>query len=166
MSNWRIDSWAMMIAAAALTAACHHQASSRSPVLSIDRLGVYQFSEHATAGGDTPETLDIEGTVVVLADTVAVEARPGPCIPSTPSVSSTSYAYTCGNNLSLSFDRRDPIRRATYFTRLAHNVKRQVCARYAMVNGRQTSSCAEFRTETSQEYVNRSGVLRLMRAPE
>lgn len=166
MSNLRISSWATMIAAAALTAACHHQASPRSPTLSIDRLGVYQFSEHVTAGGDTPETLDIEGTAVVLTDMVTVDARPGPCTLDAQSTGRPSYAYRCGNNLSLSFDARDPIRGATYSTKLAHNVKRQVCVRYAMVNDRPTSTCAEYRTETSQEFVYRSGPLRLMRAPD
>ena len=41
---------------------------------------------------------------------------------------------------------------------------RQVCARYATdVGGR--STCAEFRTETTQHLVKRSGQLRLLRAP-
>jgi hypothetical protein len=162
MPDLRISPWAMMIAVAAGTAACHHT-PSKSSILSPDRLGVYQFSEHVTAGGDTPETIDIEGQVTVLEDSVIVDARPGPCRLDAPTLSPYPFAFRCGT-VGLSFDRRDPILHASYTASLAHNVSHQVCTRYGTQPG--ARACVEFRSVTSQEFVLRRGPLHLTRVPD
>lgn len=151
----------VVIVVAFVLGACHHATSNPSP--SVDRRGTYQFSEHVSAGGDAPETIDIEGLAEVLDDSVTVDARPGPCRLDAPTLSPQPFTYVCGN-VTLFFDRRDPVSRSSYKATLARNESRQICARYATdVGGR--STCVEFRTETTQHLVTRGGPLRLLRAP-
>lgn len=150
------------ILAACGWAACHH--ASPGPTTSADRQGVYQFSEHVTANGAAGESIDIEGQATVLADSVMVDARPGPCRFDPTVTSPGPFVYDCGN-VRLTFDRRDPVQRSSYTATLAQNESRQVCARYATeVGGR--STCVEWRTETTQRLAKRSGSLRLLRVPD
>jgi hypothetical protein len=142
---------------------CHH-ARTEPPHSAADNVGVYQFNEHVSATGAAAEYIDIVGEVVVLADTVTVDARPGPCRADENVRPPTPFTFRCGTNVVLTFDRRDPTTRAAYAAMLAENVSRQVCARYEMdSNGRRY--CAETRTETSQRMSRRSGYLNLTRVP-
>jgi len=151
------------VAVSVVLVGCHH--ARTEPLHSAaDNIGVYQFNEHVTATGAAAEYIDIVGEVVVLADTVTVDARPGPCRADENVRPPTPFTYRCGTNVVLTFDRRDPTTRATYVAMLAENVSRQVCARYETdSNGRKL--CAETRTETSQRMARRGGSLTLTRMP-
>jgi hypothetical protein len=142
---------------------CHH-ARTEPPPSAADHVGVYQFNEHVSATGAAAEYIDLIGEVTVLADTVIVDARPGPCRADENVRPPTPFTYRCGTNVVLTFDRRDPTGHAVYTAMLAENVSRQVCARYETdSNGRRY--CAEMRTETSQRMARRGGYLKLTRVP-
>jgi hypothetical protein len=141
--------------------ACH-QAHSEPTHSLVDHLGTYQFSERVSASGSAAETIDLEGNVVVTADTVTVDARPGPCDVDVNVTRPNPFTYRCGTNVVLSFDRTDPVGRAAYSAALAQNESHQVCARYEVDSvGRRY--CAETQTITTQRIVRRSGRLRLTR---
>ena len=161
MARRGISSWVWMIGMFAATAC--HQSSGKGSIIAGDRLGPYQFTEHVAAGGSAGETIDIEGQVEVLRDSVLVDARPGPCRLDTPTVSQRPLVYQCGT-VTLSFDRRDPIMRSTYSVTLTQNGTQQVCARYT-VSSTGRSVCAEYRTETIPTSVRRTGTLHLTRVP-
>ncbi|MGH7620412.1 MAG: hypothetical protein ACREPM_24610, partial [Gemmatimonadaceae bacterium] len=154
---------ALWFGAAIILAACHH--ASPEPHNSLaDHVGVYQFTEHLTASGQAAETLDLDGEVVVTDDTVTVDARPGPCRFDTTLSIAYPFTYICGSNVTLRFDRQDPVLQARYTARLAQNQTHQACVRYETDSaGRRY--CAETQTITTQSLVNVSGALRLTRVP-
>ena len=144
--------------------ACHH--ASPAPRASLaDHVGIYQFSEHVTAGGAAAEEIDIAGEVEVSEDTVTVDARPGPCRIDPNQTSAHPITYLCGTNVTLSFDRRDPVSKASYTAKLAQNESRQVCSRYQVDATSGRKYCAETQTLTTQRIVSRSGQLELTRSP-
>ncbi len=144
--------------------ACHN-ARTDPPHSAADSVGIYQFSEQVSATGAGAESIELVGHVVVLADTVTVEARPGPCRPDVNVKSPNPFTYNCGPNVVLTFDRRDPTLRALYTAMVAEDVTRRVCTRYTTdSSGRRI--CAESRSETSQRMVRQSGTLKLTRVPE
>lgn len=141
---------------------CHH-ARAEPPHSAADHIGVYQFNEHVSATGAAAEYIDLVGTVTVLADTVTVDARPGPCRADENVRSPAPFTYRCGNNVVLTFDRREPTTKAGYTASLAENVTTQVCIRYETEVGRRY--CAETGPQTSQRIAQRSGYLKLTRVP-
>ena len=70
--------------------------------------GRYTFEERPTG---TPRVL--EGTFIVLRDTILVDATPGPCRYNPRTTPGGPIMYLCAD-VSLSFDRRDPVMKATY----------------------------------------------------
>lgn len=69
----RIGGFAAVVAIALV--ACHN-ARHGPPPSAADHVGKYQFSEHVAAPGAAGESIDLEGQVIVFADTVTV--TPGP----------------------------------------------------------------------------------------
>lgn len=120
-----------------------------------ESIGAYRFTEHAG------EDMDLDGYFIVEADTVSIEATPGPCRYDRDRASLLSLTYRCGD-VTYVFDRTDPVRKATYSAIVRMQKTRQVCARYAVNNqGRQV--CVEYRNEVYFVDARRSGLLRPQR---
>src|SRR5215467_4276468 len=116
MSKVARASHVVTIVAAVLVAGACHAAKANGDELtpSQRQVGVYRFSDRISTDTATTETIDLEGQFVVLGDTITVEARPGPCRYDTRTTLGGPILYQCGQNLTLSFDRHQPIARATY----------------------------------------------------
>jgi hypothetical protein len=107
---------------AALLGGCH--SSARETIVPLEGLlGVYHFSERIPAApGDPP--IIFEGDFTVIADTVKVDADPGPCRYDKRTSASTGIMYQCGI-VSVVFDRKNPISRSTYSVALKVPTKQQ-----------------------------------------
>jgi hypothetical protein len=68
--------------------------------------------------------------------------------------------YSC-NGVVLDFDRRNPVQSSKWFAGVPVRRQRQVCAQYAVQNGRQV--CVRNRTETYETTESRSGKLQVAR---
>src|SRR5881394_3563742 len=79
-----------------------------SPAPLMLRDGKYSFRERPAG-----TSLQFEGTFIVLADTVMVDATPGPCRYELNSTRGGPITYHCAET-TVSFDRQDPVRRASY----------------------------------------------------
>ena len=120
-----------------------------------ESIGAYRFTEHAG------EDMDLDGVFVVEADSVSIEATPGPCRYEPERASPLAITYICGD-VTYVFDRTDPVRKATYFATVRLQKTRSVCARY-VVNAQGRSVCAEYRNEVYFVDQRRSGALRPQR---
>ena len=142
---------APFLVVAALAGCPQHGASAPGPP---SRIGVYRFTERS------PQLRQpLSGRLFVTHDSVAVEAEPGPCRYDTRSTSSGPIVYQCAD-VTLSFDRRDPIRNSTYRTTTTVMEHRTTCARYTTdSSGRQV--CAQQQTETNERQVPVTGTLHL-----
>jgi hypothetical protein len=87
--------------------------------------GIYRFSDSRA-----PLTQPIEGTMTVLHDTVMVDAQPGPCrYDDKISWGSHAIVYRCAE-MTLTFDRSDPVRSAKFDTIVMVDQKKTVCVQY------------------------------------
>jgi hypothetical protein len=135
----------------ALAACAQHGTSVPGPP---SRIGVYRFTEHP-AQLRTP----IQGRLFITHDSVVVEAEPGPCRYDVHSASSGPIVYQCAD-VTLSFDRLDPVGKSTYRTTTTVMDRRTTCARYATdSSGRQV--CVQQQTETNERQVPVTGTLHL-----
>jgi hypothetical protein len=144
-----------------MTACAGHPGSSGSVAAAAPAIrdGRYTFDEKPVG---TPRTL--EGTFVVLRDTILVDATPGPCRYDTHSTAGGPITYQCAD-VSLSFDRRDPVMKATYAFITTEPKPKVVCTRFTIgPNGAQ--QCAESRTEFVDQTVRHTGTLRAHRMDE
>jgi hypothetical protein len=135
-----------------LLAACGAKPSSTVPAPIFD--GIYRFSER-------PQQLTqpIEGTITILRDTIMVDAQPGPCrYEDRLSWGGTSIVYRCAE-MTLSFDRSNPLRNARFRTTVTVDERRTVCVRYE-VNRQGQRVCAQQETQIVQREVPISGMLR------
>ena len=118
--------------------------------------GRYTFEERPTG---TPRVL--EGTFIVLRDTILVDATPGPCRYNPRTTPGGPIMYQCAD-VSLSFDRRDPVMKATYTFSTTEAKPKVVCTRFTIgPNG--ARECAESSTQFVDQTVSHSGTLRAHR---
>ena len=150
----------VLIAAVLVSGACHAAKANGDELTSAQRqVGVYRFSERISADNPTSETIDLDGQFVVLGDTITVEARPGPCRYDTRTTLGGPILYQCGQNLTLSFDRHQPVARATYRALVTIRETQRICVRYTVdPSGRRI--CVETSTQTVERMVTQSGHLR------
>ena len=161
MSNRR-SCLGWIAAALAMAVGCRAP-SSAGATPAARRLGVYRFSERVVAPGADAEVMDIEGEFVVLADTVTVDARPGPCRYDTRTTGAGPITYLCGE-VTLTFDRQDPVERASYAVDMHARGTETVCIRYTTnAAGRQV--CAQTANQVVDRKVRQSGRLRAIRGP-
>jgi hypothetical protein len=154
---------ATIVAAILVTGACHAARANGDELTPAQKqFGVYRFSERISANNPTSEIIDLEGQFVVLGDTVTVEARPGPCEYDTRTTLGGPILYQCGQNLTLSFDRHQPVARATYKALVAIRETQRICVRYTVdPSGRRI--CVETSTQTVERMVTQAGHLRTQR---
>ncbi|CAN5899338.1 hypothetical protein BH11GEM1_BH11GEM1_23460 [soil metagenome] len=144
-----------VIVAVALVAAC----TSNKPATSARperMLGTWRFFEQVS------QDLVLEGQFTVEQDTIDVDIRPGPCRYERDRSNMLAITYSCGPEVSFSFDRSDPVRRARYSALVHLTEQRTVCRRYAADSaGRRV--CVETGQETVFRDARRSGILRVER---
>ena len=90
---------------------CHSQSPDIIPVLD-PRIGTYTFSERLPSARPAESTI-FEGQFTVLVDTVLLDATPGPCRYDREASNGSAIRYRCGD-VSVAFDRKDPVEKATY----------------------------------------------------
>jgi hypothetical protein len=145
-----------LLLSATIASAC----AGAKPSMGIrpELLGTYRFDEQLS-----PDDR-LRGTFVVGQDSVAIDAEPGPCRYERDRSNLLSITYTCGG-VAYSFDRTDPVRKASYSAILHLKETRQVCVRYTTNNqGRQV--CAQMANETYYRDTRRSGLLRVERVED
>jgi hypothetical protein len=133
-------------------AACTSKGSSTpGPAPLLD--GIYRFSEKPA-----PLTQSIEGTMTVLHDTVMVDAQPGPCrYEDKLSWSGGAIVYRCAE-MTLSFDRSNPLRNSTFHTSVSVDERKTVCVRYD-TNPAGQRVCVQQETQLVPREVQVSGTL-------
>jgi hypothetical protein len=145
-----LRSLSALLLSVAIVSAC--SASKPKQGIRPELFGTYRFEEQLTPDDK------IEGTFVVENDSVSVDAYPGPCRYDRDRASLLTISYRCGD-VQFTFDRTDPVRKATYTAVVHVKDSRQVCVRYTTTStGKQV--CAQTSTETVYRDARRSGVLR------
>jgi len=138
-------------------AACGKKgATAPKPLPMLD--GVYHFSERP------PQLQDaIEGTLTVISDTVIVEAQPGPCSYDREQSWGRNhpYVYRCAE-ITLSFDRYNPVQKASYRTTTTIFERRTVCVRYE-TNSSGQRVCVQQETQSVPRQISVSGSLHMTR---
>ena len=120
-----------------------------------ESLGAYRFTEHAT------EEMDLEGMLLVEADSVSLEATPGPCRYDRERSNPLVITYTCAE-ITYAIDRSDPVRKVTYSLVVRVQKTRTVCVR-TVVNSQGRTICAQYQNEIYFVDQRRSGLLRPQR---
>ena len=121
-----------------------------------DDVGSYRFEERVSTG-DGLQSMVLEGVFTVRRDTVVVDATPGPCRYDRRSTRGGAFVYNCAD-VTLRFDRDDPVRRSTYTVTVTVRTQRTVCVRYA-TSATGQRFCAQTRVEESESSAPRSGPL-------
>lgn len=145
----------IVIVAVALVSACtsNKPATSARPEV---MLGTWRFFEQVS------QDLAIQGQFTVEQDTIDVDIRPGPCRYERDRSNMLAITYSCGPELSISFDRTDPVHRARYSALVHLTEQRTVCRRFA-TNATGGRVCVETGQETVFRDARRSGTLRVER---
>jgi len=146
----------MCVATMAL-AGCGGKAAGTSPKPRIAEgiLGLYSFSEHVPT--NRGQFVPLEGEFTVFGDSVTVRTETSSCLYNLLTTRGSAITYDCGD-VSFSFDRFDPVHRATYRMKVRFNEQRQVCAQYTTdAGGRQR--CVSYRTEFVETEAIRTGRL-------
>jgi len=132
-------------------ACAQHGAGAPAPPV---RIGVYRFTERPNGVNTT-----IQGRVLVTHDSVVVEAEPGPCRYDQQTTASGPIVYRCAD-VTIAFDRFDPVGRATYRMTKTVTDRKTTCVRYTTDSaGKQI--CAQQQTETTERDVPVTGTLHL-----
>ncbi len=152
---------ATLLAAAVAVAGCHNAPRETGPL--ARRVGVYRFSERIRPPNDiASEVVNLEGGFVVLVDSVTVETTTGVCHVNTGISRANLISYNCGD-VTIAFDRSNPVEGATYTATIKYTAYQQVCLRYTTDSqGRQV--CAQTNTEAVQRQQIEHGRIRAMRA--
>ncbi len=146
-----------MVLFVALLSACA-PTRPRQPI-GPEMRGTYRFDERLS------DDTRITGRFTVAADTVEMDADPGPCRYEREQSNSSYFSYKCGMNVIFRFDRSDPVGHARYDTVVQVEASRTVCRRYTTTSTGQTV-CAEYGKETYYRNESRSGVLRVTRVSD
>jgi len=144
---------ATLLVVAATAAAC---AKSGAPAtVPTPRVGVFRFTERPAQISQT-----IEGRILVTNDSVVVDATPGPCRYDNQASHATGpIVYQCAD-VTLSFDRFDPVGHAMYRTSTTVTERHTVCVRYTTdASGHQV--CAQTETQTNDRQVPVTGTLHM-----
>jgi hypothetical protein len=138
---------------AAVLAACGQPASS-APAPPTTRVGIFRFTERPPQSKAA-----FQGRVGVTHDTVVVEWDSGPCLYDSRSSARNLFIYHCGET-TVSFERSDPVGRASYSVTTTVLDRQTTCAIYTTdSSGRQV--CTRQKTETVERQVPVNGILHL-----
>src|SRR5687767_6009852 len=113
-------------------------------------------------------SLQVRGTLRIVGDTVLVEPLTDYCRPTVGPPDPFAIKYTCTGTgtyeqIQLTIDRRNPMQLSKWHATMRVQRRREVCAQYAVRDGRQV--CVQMTTETYETTETRSGNLQVRRAP-
>ena len=148
--------WPACVTLLAIAACGKKGATAPKPLPMLD--GVYRFSERP------PQLQDaIEGTLTVISDTVIVDAQPGPCSYDREQSwgRNRPYVYRCAE-ITLSFDRFNPVQKASYRTTTTIFERRTVCVRYE-TNSSGQRVCVQQETQSVPRQISGTGSLHMTR---
>ena len=137
--------------ALAFAACAQHGSGAPAPPV---RIGVYRFIERPNGVNTT-----IQGRVLVTHDSVVVDAEPGPCRYDPHTTAGGPIVYQCAD-VSIAFDRFDPVGQATYRTTKTVMERKTTCVRYT-TDSKGNQVCAQQQTETVEHDVPVTGTLHL-----
>jgi len=132
-------------------------AASREPPGPVE--GTYEY--FASIPGQ-----QVRGSLRVVADTIMVDPDADYCRPVIGTPDPLVIRYTCSGSgrfesLLLALDRRNPAQFSKWTATFRVQRRREVCAQYAVQNGRQV--CVRTQTETYETTESRSGTLQVRR---
>lgn len=110
----------------------------------VSQHGTFRFTDRVS---DASPTITVEGEFVVQADTILPGVTAGFCQPVIPP-STQAFNFRCGN-VSLSFDRLNPLQRATYAVQGTAMELQRVCRRF-VPNQFGQQVCVQYGTESVQ----------------
>lgn len=143
----------LLLASLALTAACNSAVPILRPIPD-NQHGRYRFSDRISAASPT---IIVEGEFTIEADTIKVGVSTGVCQPVIPP-STQSFRFRCGE-MTLSFDRRNPLQRSSYAVQGTAMVQQRVCVRF-VPNSSGQQVCVQYGTETVQVVRQFGGTIR------
>ena len=144
-AHWR--RLTVIIAVAGVGSACRSHAEELEPAVDR-RIGVYRFTVRSTSA------VVLEGKFMVLADTIVVDATPGPCH-YVHETSVLAIEYRCAE-MTLLFDRNDPVGRSSYRGKVTVTENQPTCVRYG-TNSRGQRTCVETSTQPVDRQILASG---------
>lgn len=136
-----------------LLAGCGSTAYVAQPI-PMSQHGTFRFSDRVNAASPM---IVVEGEFTVRADTIVAEVTSGNCQPVIPA-STRSYGFRCGP-VSLTFDRYNPLLRATYSVQGTAMEMRRVCVRF-VTNSSGQQVCTQYGQESIQVVRNFGGRIR------
>lgn len=140
--------------AVTLTAGC----SRRPPSVAAEpEGGMYEFSAHV--GSEI-----LQGTMLVMPDTIVVRAEEAQCIPETMGKDPLVLRYHCRGtpNSTLVIDRKHPASSSKWYGTQVRRGYRTVCDAYGQ-NALGQRVCLSSRTEAYEQSTPISGMLRMRR---
>jgi len=144
--------------AAALAPGCASPVPHLYPIPD-SQFGTYRFSDRVH---EANPPIVVEGEFTIRADTILASVTTGICQPEIPP-QTQSFTFQCGP-VTLSFDRRNPLQRATYEVQGTAMVLRRECLRYEP--GRSgISVCVAYTQEEVQVVRTFSGQIRPIPVP-
>lgn len=113
-------------------------------------------------------TQQVRGTLRVTADTITVDPISDYCRVAMSPPDALYIKYTCQGTgtyeqITLTIDRRNPVQLSRWAATFRVTRRREVCAQYAMRDGRQV--CVQMTTEAYETTESRSGTLQVRRVP-
>ncbi len=141
-----------------LLMACGSNAVQLRPIPE-SQFGTYRFTDRVSAASPT---IVVEGEFTIQADTIVAGVTLGSCQPMIPP-STQSFNFRCGQ-VSLSFDRRNPLQRATYSVEGTAIELQRVCVRFT-VNQSGQQICVQYGNERVQVARNFGGRIRPIPVP-
>lgn len=145
--------WSPAVACLGLIAACGSSVHLTRPI-PVSQHGTFRFTDRVSNA--TP-SITIEGEFTIQADTIRPGVTSGFCQPVIPP-STQFFHFRCGA-VSLSFDRENPLQRATYSVQGTAMEVRRICVRFG-TNAAGQQVCTQFGQESVQVERNFGGRIR------
>ena len=161
-----MNRWIALVSCVALTACGGSRSTPAVGATSGSADGVYEFNVSVPAY-EPGKTLRVQGTLTVLGDSLIIQS-PNSCedvvglvryMPKGMPSANAARGFNCGGAW-FSFNRRDPVKSATWYATVPIPKQRNACAEYR-VNDARRQVCVRWRPETYYEYQSRSGSIPL-----
>ena len=151
----------MLLLFASILCACGGGGRTRTETVAPagPREGVYEYLANLPSQ-------QVRGTLRVAADTITVDPTSDYCRINLGPPDPLSIKYTCTGtgsyeSIQLVIDRRNPAQLSKWIANFRVTRRREVCAQYAVRDGRQV--CVQTTTETYETTESRSGTLQIRR---
>lgn len=122
--------------------------------------GAYEFFASVPGGQRVVGKFHVVADTIVFDQSNDCSSKLSPPGPFVAPHDRNFVRYSC-NGVVLDFDRRNPVQSSKWYAGLLVRRQREVCAQYAVQNGREV--CVRNKTETYETTESRSGKLQVVR---